>query len=573
MKRIIPVLVVSVIMFTIFVEFVYSQNQLGSGTFNKKSISILPITSPSASSYHNQMKQAIVYMDKSAQFDYNYIREDYINSFQSLISKSNIKFSSPESSDNMVILSKLLKETGIIKEIIEIATNTDTLIKRYRNSLKTEQVTALSKQEISLSVEDWEKLVGGIYVGIPIYTGMNDKKEATGVLFWLKIVKPYDGYKFTEEKSSKDSNIIIKKLDPSNIILQKVLVKKLELTPGSDLSGFDTRGRMNIELEKSLTPQEAGARIITRSILSIAEQTEDFKQRGTIQDLEDGPRVDLGKKEGLKLDQGFKVFENTVDNNGKTKFVYKGFIRVDNVADNTNKIDAKSSFYTIIPGSFERGYSVVAHPQFMDISLKAGYKSVNIPKEMFSDLFTLGNIYKEDVTNTLAAELSASFNLAQLVHIHQLFFGASGSYGLPLTKSTSSYTFTPSIIDVEVFLLKKFWFQRFNFSLAAFGGTSIFSISGNSDVGEVKIKTDGLTYSVGGRASLEFAISPDLNLALDAGYKYVLSPTAFKLTIAGTDYTFDKVTNSTTWNSWKMNDLRLGGLNFGLRFTYSIPKL
>lgn len=573
MRKFLPVLLALVLILTISSDLIYSQNQIGSGTFNKKSISILPITSPNFSSYHNQMKQAMIYMDKSAQFDYNYVREDYVNSFQSKINTSNFLYSSLGSSDNMATLSKLLRETGIIKEIIEIATNTDTLIKRYKNSLKTEQVSALSKQEISLSVEDWEKLVGGIYIGIPIYTGMNDKKEATGVLFWLKIVKPYDGYKFTEERSSKDSNIIIKKLDPSNIILQKVLVKKVELIPGSDLSGFDTRGRMNLELEKSLTPQEAGARIITRSILSIAEQTEDFKQRGTIQDLEDGPRVDLGKKEGLKLDQGFKVFENTVDNNGKTKFVYKGFIRVDNVGDNTNKMDAKSSFYTIIPGSFEPGYSVVAHPQFMDISLKAGYKSVYIPKEMFSDLFTSGNIYKEDVTNTLAAELNASFNLAQLVHIHQLFFGASGSYGLPLTKSTSSYTFTPSIIDVEVFLLKKFWFQRFNISLAAFGGTSIFSISGNSDVGEVKIKTDGLTYSVGGRASLEFAISPDLNLAFDAGYKYVLSPTAFKLTVAGTDYTFDKVTNSTTWNNWKMNDLRLGGLNFGLRFTYSIPKL
>ena len=164
-------------------------------------------------------------------------------------------------------------------------------------------------------------------------------------------------------------------------------------------------------------------------------------------------------------------------------------------------------------------------------------------------------------------------NLQKILKITQLYLGATGSYGIPFATTVGDNSWTPSIISGELFLQKKFWFQRFNLSIAATGGFDQFSIK--SDIGsqEYKISTDGLCYSVGGRASLEFAINPDMNLAFDAGYKYVFEPTKIKYEIGDTEFIIDKDLDSYFWNNYKLGDLRLGGLNFGLRFTYSIPAL
>ena len=576
MKRIIPVLVVSVIMFTIFVDFVYSQNQLGSGTFNKKSISIVPVTSPSFTKYHDQMMQGLVYMEKSAQYDFNFVSKNAINKFQDLFVVSNYDYNKPESPENVTILTNMLRESGILTEIIRTSVNYDTVLSRYEKSLKKEREQGNNAGLPDDADKGASLIVSNTYIGIPIYT--NYDTEAKGKLIWLKFVNPTTSdwnkklYKrfvpaFNDSVSCNDWSI-----DADKIVLKRVGVKSVSLKPGSDLLGLSIKERMNIDLEKNLLPQEAGARIIIRSMLSYGETLEDFKQRGTLQESTPGGSLglDFGLQEGVYLDQGFKVYEQESSINGKSKYRYAGFIRVNKVADNrvkTDKVDALSDYYSIIPGSFQKGYSAVSHPQFLDISLKAGYKNIYIPKEVF------GGIFKDNVTNVFNGELNISYNLARVLKITQLFAGLSGSYGLPMSTSATTYTYTPSIIDAEIFLQKKFWLQRFNLSIAAFGGTSIFSISGTDALGDVKVKTDGLTYSVGGRASLEFAISADLNLAVDAGYKYVLAPTAFKITYGGTDYTFNKTTDSSTWSSWKLDDLKLGGLNFGLRFTYSIPKL
>lgn len=557
----------------IFSNAAISQTEIGSGKFDKKSISIIPVTTPEYAQYHEQMLNGLIYLGKTGQYDYNNVSRPAIRKFENLFVNSNFDLSKADSQENIEQLTKMLREAGIIDEIINTAINFDTVFQRYKNSLK--KADGSGYEPIP---DDPDKgatfIVSNTYIGIPIYT--NFDKEAKGKLLWLKFERPNTSDWNKVDLNNLNNNTEKPKLlsiNSDKIKLQKVAVKDVSLAPMSDNLGFDARERLNNEEEKKLAPAEAGARIITRSVIKFAETLEDFKQRGVLQNKPNGGLgIDIGLREGVYFDEGFKVYAKQQGTNGKDINKYVGFIRLKDIADTYKDPGALSDFYTIIPGSFQEGYTAASHPKFADVYLKVGYKNVFIPREILGIAFT-NDIFEKDIKNVLSLEASAAFNIGRYVKITQLYLGATGSYGIPFATTVGDNSWTPSIISGELFLQKKFWFQRFNLSIAATGGFDQFSIK--SDIGsqEYKISTDGLCYSVGGRASLEFAINPDMNLAFDAGYKYVFEPTKIKYEIGDTEFIIDKDLDSYFWNNYKLGDLRLGGLNFGLRFTYSIPAL
>ena len=61
-----------------------SQTNIGSGKFDKKSISIIPVTTETFAKYHEQMLSGLSYMEKTAQYDYNNVSSPAIKKFQNL---------------------------------------------------------------------------------------------------------------------------------------------------------------------------------------------------------------------------------------------------------------------------------------------------------------------------------------------------------------------------------------------------------------------------------------------------------------------------------------------------------
>jgi hypothetical protein len=120
--------------------------------------------------------------------------------------------------------------------------------------------------------------------------------------------------------------------------------------------------------------------------------------------------------------------------------------------------------------------------------------------------------------------------------------------------------------------LKKLWLSRFNVFGELNFGINSFNISGSNSSGSNWTVSTGLAYGAGLNVGLEYALSPDLNLALQTGYRYVLSVS--ELTVEQEGFEKASITKENIPNKWekaRLDDVNLGGLNFGLKVSYSLP--
>jgi len=547
--------------------------KIESGKFDRRSVTIIPLAkSDIADIYASEMIDAAIGMNQSPRFDLNIISKDKMNKAILLFKKSNFNFDKMDSKDNVEVLIGVLKESGCLSDIVDSMSNISTLVERIRKSKKRINTSALEQMGINApTVGEMKILFNGTYIGIPVLKtieGGQSEAKAEGYIYWLKInVDEVSDWNGTTPNVEQLKITLAKSGESKQSVKTETKVGLFDLPDFSSALEWDAE----LEKEKELPIKNRAVRKFVKSSQKLALDMDDFRIRGTIQDVNDGIRVDVGLIDGAYLDQGYKVYELQIDENNKISSKYIGFGRLSKVANNIEKFDALSNMYSII-GSYEQGHIISSWDRGFDIKIQPFYRIVNIPKG-FNRLIGFANsIYDKDVSGTLGAEVSIFYNLARIIKITQFFGGVTFSVGLPLAKPEPEYiAVTPIIMEGSVSLLKKFWFSRMNFFLQIDGGISKLMMSGETKRGEKWEVATGFQFGIGGSAGIEMALNADLNLGFDIGYKYVLKPSTIDVTIGSNETSYLESEIPELWKAAGVNNLKLGGMRFGLRVTYSLP--
>lgn len=578
-KKILPVIFILLI----FSLSIYSQtqsaqdasklnNQLVSGVFERKSITILPLTLPQSQNYYDEIVKGVDKIQPTGRFDNNFISKLSMAKAQGNFIKQNLQ-SFNYDKDKEILIQSLIN-SGVLTEIIKSSSNLDSLRARIQRSKKRIVISALEDAKIrEPKVGDILKLISNTFIAIPLLNNIETKNNITnavGNFLWFQV---------------DISNVGNDDWDGTMPKLEKVdlkLVNQKDASISSNFALLSDELFSSDEEEKNLPADKKAARNFGKAIINMAMTMEEFKVRATIQDVEDGIRIDIGKREGVYLDQGYKVFEQRLTPDNKPYSQYMGFIRVDKVADNEVKFDALSSCYTIIPGGFEAGHIITSHDQSFDILIRPQYKQVFIPKEFgYGIIYSNSGVFKSDVSEVYNAELAVLVNAARVVNMTQFFIGVSGFIGLPNYEKVGTISGleinTPLIYGGNLVIQKKFWLYRTALSFEAQVGAQTLSLTGKvKDIFNKEVEWEyntGWNLSAAAGVGFEFAISPDINFGLEVGYSYVLSPLEVKIKVGDKEETYKKDDNKLFWNTNKLDDLQLGGLKLGAKLSISLPPL
>ena len=531
-----------------------------SGAFIRNSVTVIPLAGSSVNRYHQLLLDNLSFSEMEGRFDYNEITRQEYSKIQSNYLSSQFDLTQPDAKATQDIIISFLRNNKVIENVIKSTGNYDSLVARHLRQQKRLVTTAAEQKNIKApTVPEMMQLMNNSFIGIAVLNGVEVKSAteatSTGNFYWFRL-NVTDTAKWDGQTNLPVANTV-------EVVYVKSKVASVGFSP--------------ILKTGEVKPDEESVKLFGQGIFKLAISLDEFKLRGTIQDATEGYRFDLGNREGVYLDQGYKVYELAMSAEGKSESQYMGFGRVKEVGNNKEKMDALSSMYSII-GSYEQGHTVASHDQGPEVYIKAHYSTVNVPKEI-GNLIGLPEIYTESATSALNFQLSVLQNIAKETKIPQFFVGLSGSVSLPMatlsTKLPTGYVILPLIIEGNVVIQKKFWLSRMAFITEVNAGISTLRLSitdaSGTELGNI---STGYQYAVGGVVGFEYAFNPDISFGLELGYRYVLAPSTIDYQIGTGDkksYTKDEA--GSYWTSAKVDDLQLGGLRFGARFQYTLPPL
>ena len=146
------------------------------------------------------------------------------------------------------------------------------------------------------------------------------------------------------------------------------MVSSTQLNPGQ--KGAPTVQRSKDEMLESLMGMA-----YENSLLKLENTNDAFRVKGMVYDV-NPIAVKIGRKEGLKFDQRYFVYENRQDRKGNVYSKRKGVIRSMSVADNRKSADGDSDpslFYQVAGGRIDNMGMFVEQKNASGINLFAGY--------------------------------------------------------------------------------------------------------------------------------------------------------------------------------------------------------
>lgn len=292
----------------------------------------------------------------------------------------------------------------------------------------------------------------------------------------------------------------------------------------------------------------------------------------------------LGKKEGIKIDDGFDVVEMVEQPNEGIKLRRVGFVRVTRVADNTRR-SRFSRAQIIIGGVFwgrlERGMMVEERPRFPFDFVFAGYLSpVGIEVGKFGLRSKVDDMLRGVDNDTLEIKSVGKFaytgrfnfnlNLSNIGNLQspQIWLILGVSFGaIPLKAKFFDKDVKAAVFgSFNLSLMKKFYFRRL--ALAFESGVSLsnfeFSIEKKIDSDSVKYALSPSKWFFGGvaGAGFEFVLSPDVNIGGKAYYQ---------ITPKTNEWSFlRKVGDNEKRRAIRLNSVSLSGFAFQFYINISI---
>ena len=463
-------------------------------------------------------------------FDYNILPKRIVSHF----------YEKSKNIHDISVIESLLEET-VIHEVVKILNDSDIRMSRGL-ALKDEsafQSFAVKKgKSLGLTVDEIKSLMNSAYIYMPFITKTEIsvirpfwyvplvfdrlKYEIEGGMIWWKITVDSDGHSNIEKIETDHT----KGIASASIGLRRLYALML----GS--VRYDRE-----KLEEDI--YESASMAFVRNMSTKLKKWEDFNLTGQIVEA-DGRmyKVSIGKKEGLRLDDGFHIAEYYEDKDGETKIKINGFSRVVKTGNNINNPNNLTTVRQSIGKKVSEGSIILERPRSnIMFDLQYGESSLNIPKTIFSHInrYGLNNvaIFNDDVTSARNFGMMISYNISSIVNRTQTFlefnFGAlvfDRSY-LNIPTVDSEFSITSSYFSIG--LTRKFGFGRSNLGFGlAFEPFNQLNMSGDiyletgPDVSEPGYYYFFFRQSYAGSilsTEYELLLTPDLSFNLEISSK------------------------------------------------------
>lgn len=234
---------------------------------------------------------------------------------------------------------------------------------------------------------------------------------------------------------------------------------------------------------------------------------------------------DLGKEEGIRVDDKYYIMKNTMD--GKQKKA--GWIIVKKVGDSTGSMGYQSKGQ-VISGKPMIGSVVQEFPR-LPIDITLGYKLVNYDINQSKDDGYGEYIDSINISTVNVLTAGASYNFGRHLKVSQLWFDFNYGFGFgdaagsirnwnKALTSDSAYADAEKVQNVsfEFGLTKKFYMRRMGIDLQAGFITQTMRIK-TVELGLIALGIEN--ESIGGyvRGGLSFAVSPRVSIGVKGGYQ------------------------------------------------------
>jgi hypothetical protein len=235
-------------------------------------------------------------------------------------------------------------------------------------------------------------------------------------------------------------------------------------------------------------------------------------------------KLDLGKREGVLIDDGFDIYEFVETKTGEINKKNVGFVRVSKVADNRHRKEYSSA--QIIIGSIF-GSDVIQKGMLAEERPRFPFDFV-VGLSVFPVKVSSVNFYSTDVKDTIkikkvspfayAGHLDANVNFGKAINISQLWFIVSLSFGvLPVDINFFGNDVVFGFYkNYSIGLMKKVYFRRLSVAFEGRSGAASFKFSTDKD--EIEYGLEQWLFYGGVGAGIEFVINPDLNIGVKGLY-------------------------------------------------------
>lgn len=471
-------------------------------------------------------------------------------------------------------LSEVLQNT-VTSKIVEILNDPD-VMKERGEALKDESAfqsfAATKAKSLGLTTDELKTLMNSAYIYLPFISSAKKESEGAddlsitlegGIIWWQMKIMAGDGSTSVEQvlsATTKGYSVI----DPTAKapITKEPLYNKFK---------FGTE-------EWSTTPtqycQNDAMLAFAKNLGVKTKEIDDFKLQAQIVEA-DGKKYafPLGFKEGVHLDDGFHIVEFMEDEKGNEVAEEIGFVRVAKTGDNNEDPNNYTYANQLLGSKVSEGTVVMEHPRLgMDVRVKLGMVTgLAIKKEYVpAGLTGSSNLFAEDVSSGIAADVYFSYNLAPIIGVSQTFLDINTTFAFPTAPFNKDLNKVP---DVAPFLLsfymgatKKIWFGSSNLSLFGGGGMESLNLAGKVGGYDYLYSVRSISFKFA--ADYEKLIRPDISVNLGVQYKFALPPMQLANTL-GTDentYESDQVAKM-------YPDLSLSALGFNLGVNYALGEL
>jgi hypothetical protein len=465
--------------------------------YERKSISYVDVLLVSNPEIKIEGKQASYLIKKLREyiemprFDYNPIPEELVADFKS-------ELESRGSSISLDEIVELLKEKFVPKiiEILDIEKEIRAqglLTEAQRNSF-----IATKAKSLGITAEQAMKIMNSAFIYVPVISKYNTYTDRINQIYTVDLNAGVFWYRVVYHESG-DADL-------------KLLIKKE--TKGIGVAGLNKE--LKHEGEKVDYKEYAfrtAAIALARDIQVVVRDIPEFRLGAQVIEVySNAISFPMGKREGIKIDDGFDLVELQENPDGGVIQKKIGFARVTQVVDNRSNPNRFSKARVIIGRGLEPGIYVSERPR-LPIDLLVNFKT-----NPFT--ITLTGFGSESMTGySIHAELL--YNLGRNLDISQLWVGGGLSFGggsaenLEIMKGIFGDKPDVSILEYNAVIMKRFYLP-FRFSVV---GRADFVLEiVNFSKGDAKLEHSGLGLALG--LGVEYTATPDVILGLGLGYRF-----------------------------------------------------
>jgi hypothetical protein len=275
----------------------------------------------------------------------------------------------------------------------------------------------------------------------------------------------------------------------------------------------------------------------------------------------------LGKKEGLKVDDRFEIIEQYEDARGRVFRERIGHCMVRSVVDNRSAADARSRAKMIIGGGDAmKGMEMQEVSRMgIDLSIRPAWYTLDMNSLSPQSGFTLT---RATANGAYGSDVSLEMNFGRRVGVSQLFLTIGGGYAYVPVDAEFAVGASPEEVSradlagIHLGLMKRQYVGRFALRLGAEYGWSRLSLRKRTD-GDLKYTLSEDFTPLRANLGFEMALSTNSNFGLYGGYQWRVGSDNWNLAIGDRE----------THISKSAFDVDYQGIYGGLAITYALPSL